>query len=70
MAFLLVRRPLGPRKQVVLVRRALLRGLAFAQKTHQIVGGLHALVGQTQLWNVGNATDYDHPLHLHGFRKC
>ncbi len=29
---------------------------------------LHALVGQTQLWNVGNATDYDHPFHLHGFR--
>ncbi len=29
---------------------------------------LHALVGETQRWNLVNTTDYDHPFHLHGFR--
>lgn len=29
---------------------------------------LDARVGTTELWTVRNATDYDHPFHLHGFR--
>jgi len=29
---------------------------------------LTAKVGATELWTVRNATDYDHPFHLHGFR--
>lgn len=29
---------------------------------------LRASVGSTELWTVKNATDYDHPFHLHGFR--
>jgi len=29
---------------------------------------LHAVVGETQRWNLVNTTDYDHPFHLHGFR--
>jgi FtsP/CotA-like multicopper oxidase with cupredoxin domain len=29
---------------------------------------LHAYVGETHIWNLKNATEYDHPFHLHGFR--
>jgi FtsP/CotA-like multicopper oxidase with cupredoxin domain len=29
---------------------------------------LHAQVGSTEVWNLTNRTQYDHPFHLHGFR--
>jgi FtsP/CotA-like multicopper oxidase with cupredoxin domain len=28
---------------------------------------LHARVGDTELWSITNATEWDHPIHLHGF---
>src|SRR6185436_7421784 len=28
---------------------------------------LHARVGDTEIWNITNTTEWDHPMHLHGF---